>query len=232
MFGFVMADFHPGKAAETAANGGNGQQCDLRDAPAIISRLGLVDKHKQEAQRIYYYQVDDDNIHKLFLSEVVSMKKLCFLLAFVAFLAGCRAATTFETVDDVYAPQSQNAPREVALVLPEDVQTIAGDNGKLYLCDGYEVTVETFSSGDLNGTVQKLTGFAPDALTMLQTVASNVRRYECVWTAAGENGDAVGRAVVLDDGVYHYCVTVMGQADAAGEMAGTWQELLRSVQLK
>lgn len=159
------------------------------------------------------------------------MKKLCFLLVFVLLLAGCQAAPTFETMEDVYAPQPQSTPRQVALDMPENVQTIVGDSGKLYLCEGYDITVETFASGDLNSTVQLLTGFAPDALTMLQTAASGVRRYECVWTAAGENGDTVGRAVVLDDGQYHYCVTVMSDADTAGEQAGAWQELLSSVKL-
>lgn len=159
------------------------------------------------------------------------MKKACFLLIFVLLLTGCQAAPTFETMQDVYAPQPQSAPRRIALDLPEDVQTIAGDNGNLYLCDGYDVTVETLSAGDLNHTVQTLTGFAPDALTMLQTAVSGTRRYGCVWTAAGESGDTVGRAVVLDDGQYHYCVTVMSQADTAGELADVWQALLSSVRL-
>lgn len=159
------------------------------------------------------------------------MKKLCFLLIFVLLLSGCQAAPTFETMDDVYASQLPDAPRQVALALPEDVQTIVGSSGKLYLCNGYDVTVETFSSGDLSSTIQQLTGFAPDALTMLQTAVSGVDRYECVWTAAGETGDTVGRAVVLDDGQYHYCVTVMGSADAAGELSADWQALLNSVKL-
>lgn len=159
------------------------------------------------------------------------MRKACFLLIFVLLLTGCQATQTFESVQDVYAPQSQNAPREITLDLPKNVQTIAGDSGKLYLCDGYDVTVQTLSSGNLNQTIQMLTGFAPDALTMLQTAVSGVDRYECVWTAAGESGDAVGRAVVLDDGQYHYCVTVMAQADGAGGLTSLWQELLNSVRL-
>ena len=160
------------------------------------------------------------------------MKKLCCLLIFVLFLTGCQSVQTFETMEDVYAPQAQSAPRQVELALPQDVQTVAGANGRLYLCDGYAVTVEIFASGDLSSTLQQLTGFSPDALTMLQTMASDTRRYACAWSAAGESGDTVGRAVVLDDGQHHYCVTVMGQADDAGKLAETWQELLNSVQLK
>lgn len=157
------------------------------------------------------------------------MKKLCCLLVFVLFLTGCQATPTFEIMEDVYAPQPQNAPRRVELSLAEDAEVIAGSSGKLYLCDGYEVTVETLVSGDVSATVQQLTGFATDALTMLQTGTSELRRYECAWTAAGENGDAVGRAVVLDDGQYHYCVTVMAQAENAGALTETWQNLLNSV---
>lgn len=160
------------------------------------------------------------------------MKKVCFLLIFVLLLAGCQSVQTFETVQDVYAPEAQNAPRKIALELPEGAQTVAGENGMLYLCEHFDVTVETFSSGDLSRTVQVLTGFAPDALTMMQTAVSDVLRYECVWTAAGENGDTVGRAVILDDGQYHYCVTVMSQADIVGTLAEVWQELLSSVRLK
>lgn len=159
------------------------------------------------------------------------MKKLCFLVAFVLLMAGCQAAQTFERVEDVYGSQPQMAPRQVTLLLPEEVQTIASDSGRLYLCDGYDVTVETLASGDLSRTVQQLTGFSTDALTMLQTAAAGVDRYECVWTAAGENGDTVGRAVVLDDGQYHYCVTVMGNAKTAGELSTQWQTLLSSVHL-
>ncbi len=159
------------------------------------------------------------------------MKKVCFLLVFLLCLTGCKAAQTFETVDDVYAPQPQSAPRQIDVTLPQDVLTIAGDSGNLYLCDGFEVTVETYSSGDLTQTVHALTGFAPDALTMLQTSVADVHRYECVWTTAGENGDAVGRAVVLDDGQYHYCVTVMCPADTAGELTEELQTVLSSVHL-
>ena len=159
------------------------------------------------------------------------MKKVCILLVVVFLLSGCQAVDTFETVEDVYGPQPLSTPKKVELALPQNAQTIAGDSGMLYLCEGYDVTVETLSSGNLNQTLQMLTGFAPNTLTVMQTAVSDLDRYECVWTAAGENGDSVGRAVVLDDGRYHYCVTVMGPAETAGQLSAQWQELLASVQL-
>lgn len=150
------------------------------------------------------------------------------MLLFVLLLSGCRAEPTFETLQDVYAGQNISVPREVLLDLPEDISVIQSENGKLYLCDGYDITVETFASGDLHQTIQTLTGFAPDSLTLLQTSVTDARRYECVWSAAGEGGDMVGRAVVLDDGSYHYCVTIMASSDRAGELSDNWQTLLDS----
>lgn len=146
-------------------------------------------------------------------------------------LTGCTAAETFETVDDVYAEGEPAVMRQVSLQLPEAAEIISGDAGTIYLCDGFEVTVQTMAAGDLNATMRSLTGFDADELTVVETGLTEAARYECVWTAAGEGGDAVGRAVVLDDGCYHYCVTVMASEDDAGALRQTWQALLDTVQL-
>lgn len=146
-------------------------------------------------------------------------------------LTGCTAAETFETVDDVYAEGEPAVMRQVSLQLPEAAEIISSDAGTIYLCDGFEVTVQTMAAGDLNATMRSLTGFDADELTVVETGLTEAARYECVWTAAGEGGDAVGRAVVLDDGCYHYCVTVMASEDDAGALRQTWQALLDTVQL-
>ena len=161
------------------------------------------------------------------------MKKLCLLLVCGLLLSGCTAAETFETLADVYGEQELVQPREVLLQIPEKAaaQAIQSDKGTLYLCDGYEVTLQTMSAGDLNRTMRSLTGFDSDALTMIETGLTEAARYECVWTAAGEGGDMIGRAVVLDDGAYHYCVTVMASAEEAGTLRETWQTLLDSFSL-
>ena len=159
------------------------------------------------------------------------MKKICCLLLVMFLLSGCQAEPTFETIQDVYAGETLSEPRDVVLDLPEDATVIHSDQGKLYLCDGYDITVEIFAAGDLNRTVQTLTGFASDALTVLHTAVSDTQRYECVWSAAGEGGDMVGRAVVLDDGAYHYCVTVMASSEQAGKLSDNWQALLDSFSL-
>lgn len=161
------------------------------------------------------------------------MKKICLLLMCVLCLSGCAAVETFETVADVYGEQGMLQPRQVLLEIPEDAaaQAIKSDDGTLYLCDGYEVTLQTMTAGDLNRTMRSLTGFDSDTLTMIETGLTDAARYECVWTAAGEGGDMVGRAVILDDGAYHYCVTVMASAEKAGALRETWQSLLDSFAL-
>ena len=70
-----------------------------------------------------------------------------------------------------------------------------------------------------------------DQITMMEREQGDYLRYECVWSAAAEEGEQVARSVILDDGYYHYAVTVMADFASAGELAQTWQELLGSVSL-
>lgn len=162
------------------------------------------------------------------------MKKLWILLVLMLTLAGCGAAETFETVDDVYAPQDIAEPKEVTLTLPVDAsaQVMESEYGRLYFCEGYDMMLETTASGDLDRTLQTLTGYSRDSLTVMETAVSDIRRFECVWTSAGEAGDQVGRAVILDDGSYHYCLSVMAPAEEAGSLQESWQELLQSFDLQ
>ena len=56
-------------------------------------------------------------------------------------------------------------------------------------------------------------------------------RYDCAWTAAGETGSRIGRATILDDGNYHYTMTVMADSADAGTLQETWQELFATFQV-
>lgn len=159
------------------------------------------------------------------------MKKCCLILVFALVLTGCAAAPTFETLGDVNAAPAIREEREVRVSVPEGAQALRGATGTIYLCEGYEVTVEVLSGGNLSGTFESLTGFGTDDLTVIETAAGEVSRYECVWSAAGEGGDTVGRAVVLDDGIYHYCVTVSANADDAPALQETWKEIFDSFRL-
>ena len=41
----------------------------------------------------------------------------------------------------------------------------------------------------------------------------------------------MGRAAVIDDGSYHYCLTVMAAEEEAPQLRGTWQALFDSFTL-
>lgn len=158
-------------------------------------------------------------------------KRLVSLFLVGVLLTGCGAAETFETVDDLYV-QPAAQPQFIHLELPEEaaVPTMESEkNGSIYLCDGYTLTVQTLAGGDMDMTLSQLTGFTSGDLTLMHTKQVATDRYECVWTAAGEPDDQVCRAVILDDGSYHYAVTVMAPAQTAGQLTATWQALLDSV---
>ncbi len=160
------------------------------------------------------------------------MKKVLVLLLITLLLCGCSAKQTMETVDDVYASQSPEMPKQVALTLPEDaVLTMVNGDSRLYFCNGYELVLEVMTSGDLNETIANLTGFSRNGLTVMQTESDEIIRYECVWTAVSDQGDMIGRAVILDDGSYHYCLCVLSHADEAGSLQETWSAITASFQV-
>lgn len=158
------------------------------------------------------------------------MKKCILFLMAALLLCGCSAEPTFETIADDDVQSAMQEERGVLLTIPEEAaaQMIQGDSGAIYLCDGFEVTAQVITAGDLNQTFRDLTGFGSDDLTVMATAATDCTRYECVWSAAGESGDVVGRAVILDDGIYHYCLTVTADAQAASGLQEMWQQIFDS----
>ena len=160
------------------------------------------------------------------------MKKCIVGLVIAFLLTGCSARETFETLGDGYDAPAMAPVGQLELKLPQEAVTAAMENpdtGKLYLCDGYTLTVQTMDSGDLDETLRQLTGYGKEQLTVMETKQDGYRRIETVWTAAGEGGDQIGRAVILDDGTYHYAVTVMADAQTAGNLTAVWQPILDSV---
>lgn len=161
------------------------------------------------------------------------MKKL-WILALVAFaLSGCGSQPTFETVADIHAVQVAAPARQLQITLPEEAaQTVMESGGNsLYFCNGYTVCLQTLEAGDLNRSLTQLTGFSRDALTVLQTETEGIRRYDTAWTAVGEGGTQTGRLALLDDGNYHYAVTVMSDSTDAGDLTEKWNEVLSTLEL-
>ncbi len=162
------------------------------------------------------------------------MKKLLVLLPMILLLAGCGSQETFETVMDAQEAVVLPAAQQIVVDLPEGAQTPVLQSeqmGEIYFCDDYFITVQTVQSGDLDGTIRSCTGFSKDQLRLIETQTQGVKRYECVWSAAGENREQVGRLCILDDGNYHYVLTTMADADTAGELQSVWQQLFDSMRL-
>ncbi len=162
------------------------------------------------------------------------MKKIWILAVLALLLTGCGAQETFETISDVYAVPASAAVYEVQMSLPEEavLQTMeAGDGSKLYLCDRYTVTVQTLDAGDMDRTLRTVTGFGKEQLRYLKTRKDGFACYNCAWSTAGEEGNAVCRAVILDDGNSHHAVTVMADYTDAADLTARWQHILDSVSL-
>lgn len=158
----------------------------------------------------------------------------CIMILLVFSASGCGAVETFETVADAYGDAAPAELRAVMLKLPEEAAAPTSDSeqGQLYLCENYEITLQTMEAGDLNRSIQTVSGYTQDVLTVVQTEQADVRRYEFVWTAAGEGGDQLCRGAVLDDGNYHYVLTAQADAQDAGELRQTWSEIFNSFGLR
>ena len=151
------------------------------------------------------------------------MRIVTVILCFAFLLTGC-ATDVFETVGDSVDVEVMAEPATLLMELPHSAASpvMEGASGTLYFCDGYEIMVET---------IQTLTGFSREDVQLVETKRSGVACYEAVWSAAGEAGDQVGRVMVLDDGMYHYCISFLTAADDAADCAAEWQSVLDSVGL-
>ena len=162
------------------------------------------------------------------------MKKWWLCLPLLLMLCSCGGKTDFETMSDQYFVPDAPEPAQVNIQLPENAAVMTMENGSggtLYLCDGYAVAVQVLEAGDLDATLRTVTGYGRDDLQLYTVQSGGVSRCACVWACAGEGGDQVGKAVILDDGNYHYAVTVMADYTEAGHLQDTWKSILNSVTL-
>ena len=162
------------------------------------------------------------------------VKKIAMALMLALLLSGCGAEETLETVaDDIPLQPVMAEPAEISVRLPDNAVSpvLESDTEQVYLSEDYEIAIETRSSGNIGGTITALTGFAPEQLTIMHTKQESADRYEFVWVSAGENGDRLGRAVVLDDGSYHYCMSVLRDAENQKKSQVVWSDVFSSFSL-
>lgn len=161
------------------------------------------------------------------------MKKWIVAGLLALMLCGCSAEETFETVADVWVTEAAAEKREVSVTLPGEaaVPAVESDSGRMYLCEDYEVYIQTMDAGDLNATIQTVSGYAAEDLTVMETEQDGVARYEFVWVSAGEKGERLGRGVILDDGNYHYVMSVLRDAETTKTSQVVWSEVFQSFRL-
>jgi hypothetical protein len=156
--------------------------------------------------------------------------KLLLILTTI-FLCGCTAQETFETIADEPVRTVMSQPREISVRLPDDgvSPVLEGETEQVYMSADYEIVIETLSAGDLDATIRGICGYGREQLTVMETQWDDVTRYEFVWATAGEKGDRLGRAVVLDDGEYHYCMSVLRDAQTMSQIV--WRDVFSSFAL-
>ena len=161
------------------------------------------------------------------------MKKVIVLCLLTALLTGCKAQETFETVEDLPVVETAAVAQQFFVALPEEAAspTFQSDGEELYICDAYTISKQILESGDLEGTIQMLSGKDREDMEVIQTALDTYDRYDFVWTSAGEEGLQLGRACILDDGNYHYALTTMAGEETAGQLQQTMQDLFDSCKL-
>lgn len=159
------------------------------------------------------------------------MKKCCAVILLLLLLTGCGAQETFETISDEYVQSASAVQMDILLNVPQEavMQSLKNEDGeKIYLCEGYTLTVQTMEAGDLDATIQTICGYSRDSLTVMETAPGDYKRYDFVWSCAGEGGDQVGRAAILDDGSHHYAVSCMAPEENSGALRDTWDAIFNS----
>ena len=158
-------------------------------------------------------------------------KGLCLIFACLL-LGGCGAEETLETVADEWVEPVLAPAREIRVSLPEEVAPVAEDtSGALYIASDYEIHIQTLAGGDLDETIRSISGYDRESLTVIATEPQGLKRYDLVWTAAGEGGDRIGRAVIMDDGTHHYTMTVLREADSVETDQVVWRTVFESFTL-
>lgn len=161
------------------------------------------------------------------------MRKLWIVLMIMLLLTGCAEEETYETISDEIDIPAAAIPKEIYMELPEEaiLPAMESESGTIYFCRDFEVAVQTMESGDLQSTIQRISGFSPDNLTVIKTQDPQMRRYEFVWSTAGEFGEEVNRSAILDDGSFHYVLTATTTAGLAKEYNEVWNGLFESFRI-
>lgn len=135
-------------------------------------------------------------------------------------LSACAPEETpvLETVGEGTCQQQEKpVAAKIEVMIPEEAVSEAmadGSGGELYTWDDHTLQLQTLEGGDIRRTVESVTGFDYDSLTVMASRKGDLTYYQTVWSTAGEEGTMLGRALIADDGYYHYCVSLLSPEDS------------------
>ena len=159
------------------------------------------------------------------------MKYIALVLAMICILAGCTAEPTWETMKDELDQPAVHQEHEVVMDTSASLLSMESEWGRIYLYEGFDVCIQIQESGDLGRTLQTVTGFQRDELMLVETSGGDFQRFDCAWSAMSADGQMVGRTILFDDGVHHYCITMTTQADHMAEVEDAWLGLITSIRI-
>ncbi len=190
--------------------------------------------HKKKTGSINYNQEDIEQSHLKSFREVETMRIMLLVICMFALLTGCGTVETFENISDEVITPVSSVQYELKLTLPEGAAEPvmeSGEGGELFCCENFWISTNILPGGDMERTLKEVTGLEKNALRGVQTMDGAYKRFECVWTAAGEGKEQVCRSVILDNGFNHYAVTASCDYDMAGVLPKDIQSVLDSVML-
>lgn len=159
------------------------------------------------------------------------MKRILLCLMVGMMLGGCASEPVYETIGNAMEDtRPVSAPGTIELTLPEDAQMQVIDDeygSKSYRIGDWEVWTQICDGGDINATLEQLTGISAEALTVMEYRLQDMPCSEVAWITTTDEGSLVCRTAVLDDGNYHYCISLMmpeEEAEVLGESFGALLE--------
>ena len=131
-------------------------------------------------------------------------------------LAGCSAAPTWETVEDISLPEIvQPAAYEIQMALPDGAELLwETDSGKQYQLNHMEIESIRYYASDLDAAVEYVSGFAADRLDILETSRFGMPEYRFAWCSQTEEGARLYRADLVMDGSTCYALICSAPEDA------------------
>ena len=153
-------------------------------------------------------------------------------------LSGCSAAQpTWETVDDSIALDAGSYLDDAYIMefdVPMQAQRNTSGSRTVWADENgdYEIVCETVLSSDVNAVIERVSGFSPDKLQIVQTTRYSMPEYQFAWYASGEEGGRLCRADVLTDGTYCYTLCVSCAEDVAAEYDSTVQAVFATLRLQ